>query len=369
MQHTKAVACASAVLLALAVACSKNPETPVSPTSAQPGSTEAGPNGETLKANAPTPQSPINGAQPDEVVFTAGKSSGSFDQGLAANYSYEFQVLNGSNVVCGQTLPGGSGSTVTWTPTSCNLALDTAYTWRVRATHHNAATNQMAAGPWSGAASFKSPIGGYIRGNEVFDPLTKGTTVGEIKGPVTFIPGVGVRLEDFNSYIQYRLPQTLVAGEFSLIITNVATNTEGDKTKVFAMSEGLDDIVTNDRRFTVEKRGDPMGIVAWRMITHDDQIDTEGNEREFVEFDPAQPYLWTATWNGFLRITVQRGGASGPVIYEKGKHYDGPYDPDPHYAFIGSPTGRSGPTAATVPGMVVRNVWISPRPRPASIGQ
>ncbi len=50
MHHKKAVACASAVLLALAVACSKNAETPVSPSSAQPGSTEAGPNGETLKA-------------------------------------------------------------------------------------------------------------------------------------------------------------------------------------------------------------------------------------------------------------------------------------------------------------------------------
>ena len=99
MQHKKGVACASAVLLALAVACSKNSESPVSPSSVQPGTTEAGPNGETLKANAPTPQSPVNGAQPDELVFTAGKSTGSFDQGLAPGYSYEFQILNGSNTV------------------------------------------------------------------------------------------------------------------------------------------------------------------------------------------------------------------------------------------------------------------------------
>ena len=134
-----------------------------------------------------------------------------------------------------------------------------------------------------------------------------------------------------------------MTGEFSLIITNVATNTEGDKTKVFAMSEGLSDIVTNDRRFTVEKRGDPEGIVAWRFISHEDQIDTEGAEREFVEFDPSQPYLWTATWNGFFNVRIQRGGATGPTVYNKGKGYDGAYDPDPHYAFIGSPIGRSGP--------------------------
>ena len=35
-------------------------------------------------------------------------------------------------------------------------------------------------------ASFKSPIGAFIRGNEVRDPLTIGRTVGEIRGPVQF---------------------------------------------------------------------------------------------------------------------------------------------------------------------------------------
>jgi hypothetical protein len=202
----------------------------------------------------------------------------------------------------------------------------------------------------------------------VFDPLTNGRTVGDIIGPVTFIPGVGVRLEDFESYIRYRLPQTLSNGEFSIIITGMATNTEGDKTKVMAMSQGLDDLITNDRRMTVEKRGDPEGIVAWRFITHDDQVDTEGGERQFVAFDPNQPYLFTAIWNGTFSLRIQRGGSAGVTIYNKGKAYHGrPYDPDPHYAFIGAPSGRSGVTAATVPGMIVRNVWISPRPRPGGL--
>jgi hypothetical protein len=201
----------------------------------------------------------------------------------------------------------------------------------------------------------------------VYDPLVNGKTVGEIVGSVTFIPGVGVRLNDFGSHIRYRIPRAITRGEFSLIITGVATNTEGDKTKVFAMSEGLDDLVTNDRRFTVEKRGDPEGIVAWRFITRDDQIDTEGAEREFVSFDPSQPYLWSATWNGFFNLRIQRGGSTGTTVYSKGKPYHGEYDPDPHYAFIGAPSGRSGITAATVPGMIVRQVWISTRPRPSAL--
>jgi hypothetical protein len=364
MQYKKLVACSSAVLLALAVACSKGSDNPVSPTGAEPGTSEAGPNGETLKASAPTPQSPVNNAQPDSLSFTAGKSTARFESSSAAAYTYEFQVRNAAanNTLCSSgTVGGGSGSSVTWTPSNCTLELDTAHTWRVRATY------QGATGPWSSDATFRTPSGGYIRGNEVFDPLTNGKTVGEIVGDVTFIPGVGVRLEGHHSHIRYRLPQTLSQGEFSIIMTGVATNTEGDKTKVMAMSEGLSDLIVNDRRMTVEKRGDPEGIVAWRFISHHDQIDTEGAEREFVAFDPGQAYLWKAVWNGSFTVSIFRGGSSGEMIYSKGKHYDGAYDPDPHYAFVGAPSGRSGLSAASIPGAIVRNVWISSRPRPAGL--
>ena len=362
MQYKKLAACASAIILACAVACSKSSDSPVSPSAAQPGVSAAGPSGETLKATAPTPQSPVNNAQPDQLVFTAGKSQGTFDQSLSPAFSYEFQVMNAANaVVCTATVGGGDGSSVTWRASSCTLEFDRPHTWRVRA------VLQGSAGPWSTTASFRSPAGGYIRGNEVFDPLTNGETVGDIFGSVTFIPGVGVRLNDFTSYIRYRLPQTLTVGEYSLIIMGLNTNSEGDKTKVFGMAEGDFDIVTNDRRFTVEKRGDPPGIVAWRFITRETQIDTEGAERESREFDPSTPYLWTATWNGFFNVRIQQGGSTGPVMYSKGKHYEGVYDPNPHHAFVGAPIGRSGVTAATVPGMIVRNVWISPRPRPAGL--
>jgi hypothetical protein len=363
MQHKKFLLCASAVSLTLAMACSDSSESPVSPSGAQPGRSQAGPAGETLKASAPTPQSPVNNAQPDQLVFTAGKSSALFDASQAAAYSYEFEVLNaGNSLVCASgAMGGGDGSSVTWTAAGCSLEFDANYTWRVRATY------QGTAGPWSAAAAFRSPAGGYIRGNEVFDPLTNGRTVGEVIGNVSFIPGVGVKLNDAGAHIRYRLPQTLSVGEFSIIVTNVATNNEGHKTKLFAMSEGLADIVTNDRRMTVEKRGDPAGAIAWRFITHDDQIDTVGAERVKREFDPAQSYLFTATWNGRFNLRIQRGGSAGDVMYNFGKPYAGMYEANPHYAFIGAPIGRTGVDGATVPGMIVRNVWISPRPRPAGL--
>jgi hypothetical protein len=227
---------------------------------------------------------------------------------------------------------------------------------------------QGRQGPWSTEATFRATAGGGINDDGVYDPLVNGQTVGEIFGNVTFIPNVGVRLNNFDSHIRYRLRRTITQGEFSIIITGMATNTEGGKTKVMGMCEApCSDIVTDDRRMTVEKRGDPEGIVAWRFISHHDQIDTEGAEREFVAFDANQAYLFSATWNGFFNVRIQRGGSNGDTVYSKGKPYDGDYDPTPHYAFIGSPVGRSGPDGATVPGMIVRHVWISNRPRPAGL--
>jgi hypothetical protein len=364
MDQKRFVLCSATALLMAVAACSKSAETPLAPSATTDASSDAVPaDGSRLKVTAPVPVSPTNNAQPDgALVLVASKAQGKF---TSVSPSYEFEVKNaGGGVVYSRVTGGvGSGPNNVEHTVDGTLEFDTAHTWRVRAVQAG------VPGPWSTAASFRTPSGGYIRDNEVFDPLTNGRTVGEIVGPVTFIPGVGVRLETYFSHIRYRLPRPLTVGEFSLIITNVATNTEGGKTKLFAMSEGLSDIVTNDRRFTVEKRGDPEGIVAWRMITHEDQIDTEGAEREFVSFNPGLPYLWSAIWNGRLTVRAQEGGGAGRTVYEKGKNYDGAYDPDPHYAFIGSPVGRSGPDAATVPGMVVRQVWISARPRPGGISQ
>jgi hypothetical protein len=363
MQHKKLVACVSTALLALTFACSKNSPSPVSPGGTDPGLTEQGPEGQTLKTTPPVPQSPVNGAQPDGILnLVATKAQTKFGD---VPLSYQFQIRSGQDVVYDSGVIGGGGAGPTGVQHNPTVALtpDAMYTWRVRASFQN------AFGPWSSDASFKAPVGGYIRGNEVFDPLTNERTVGEIVGNVTFIPGVGVRLNDFTSHIRYRLEQTLLQGEFSIIVTGMATNNEGGKTKVMAMSEGLADIVTNDRRMTVEKRGDPMGVIAWRFISYLDQIDTVRNERVRREFDPNKSYLFTTTWDGFFRVRIQEGGASGPEIYNFGKHYEGPYDPNPHYAFIGAPVGRSGTDGATVPGMIVRNVWISSRPRPAAIGQ
>ena len=125
MQHKKLVACAAAALMAVALGCSNDSPTPVSPSGAEAGGSGAGPSGETLKATAPSPQSPVNNQQPDSLVLVAGKSSPSFSSGSPA-YGYEFEIRNsaGSASVCPSVkVAGGGGSSVQATPT-CSLEFD-----------------------------------------------------------------------------------------------------------------------------------------------------------------------------------------------------------------------------------------------------
>jgi len=379
MLNRKLFACASAFALALEVGCSQDPESPESPVSPTPisGATGAGPNGETLKANAPTPQSPVNGAQPDTLVLTAGKSSGSFDQGLSGSYTYEFQIMNAANtLVCASShVPGGAGSSVSWTPT-CSLDFDANYTWRVRATTQNPA-GQMANGPWSSTASFKSPVGAYIsNAPELFDPLTDGKTVGTRVGATQFIPGKGIELMTHESYVTYTLPRTLEVGEFSLMATGIDEGSPGDKSKVMSMMEGGGDITTNDYRMTVEKRGrlypDP-GAVTFRIISGDSRHESgrvnDGN-RVVVPMNDETWYFWKFSWgNNRATLEVREGSPTGRTIYSSSVGMGGfIYRPTEHRLFLGAPTGRAGPQDATVPGMIIKNVWVSGRARPTFPG-
>lgn len=350
--------------LGLAVACTKSSPNLTSPSAVRPGATGAAEDGSTLKVTAPIPQSPVNSqalTSGGEIALVVTNASTEF--GTAAALTYVFQIHNASGVSVYTSAPiagGSSGTTTHLLPDSVALEAEKRYDWRARAEFEG------EKGPWSNLAAFVAPnTSGYIRGNELYDPLINGKTVGEIHGPVTFIPGVGVKLESNLSYISYQLPQTLTEGEFSILVTGMPTNTEGHKTKLFAMGEGYSDIVTNNRRMTVEKRGDPAGIIAWRFISHLSRIETVGAERVRRNFDENRHYFWQAVWrNGFFSVRIREDGVDGNTMYHFGKPYEGAYDPSPHVIYVGAPTGRSGPLAASVDHVIIRQVWVSGRPRP-----
>jgi hypothetical protein len=346
-----------------AAACSKKAATPASPSAAEQVSAEANADGSTLKAPAPTLQSPINGVRLegfDPIVLTIGNSSATYLPNTPL--SYRFEVINAAGAVIESVVVAGGSGTTSHT-IAAELESEANYQWRARP------ELQGTAGPWSAMAAFVSPQSqGYLRGGELYDPLTNGKTIGTIVGPVTFIPGVGVRLEGFGSRIVYEMPEPVEDGELSALVTNVATNTEGDKTKIFSMAQGYGDLTANPRRMTVEKRGDsPTGGIAWRFLTNNgDGVDTVGAERVVREFNPSLTYFFEADWrDGFFNVRIDEGGVGQRNIYNFGKPYEGFYRPEPHVVYLGGGPARGGPTGQTVPGMIIRQVWLSNRPRPA----
>ena len=359
--NKKAYLIAACGLLATVLACSDKSSSPAAPTPVTNGSTSNAPataDGSTLKVPPPTPVSPANGATTEDFNIVLKVNPVTAKYADVSTFAYRFQVLLNNQVV----KEFRTSTTTQWAVT--DLESNTTYSWHARA------ESGTFFGPWSDAWTFKTPEipEGYINGGELYDPLYNGKTVGSPVGAVTFIPGVGVKLEGLSSYIEYHLRQTVAGGEFSVLVTNLNFNTEGDKTKIMAMKEGTDpnDITTNDRRFTIEKRGNPPGTVAWRVRTSNDQIDTQGAERVSRHFDPSHTYFWKATWGGNrFNLLIKDGGANGNQIYSFGKGYGGVYDPNPHTAYIGGPGGRAGANSGTVPGIIVRQVWLSSRPRPS----
>ena len=358
----KVFLCTTAAVLAVALACSKSTTTPASPSSGTQPEAGAAADGSTLKAGIPNTVSPTGGGQvADSVVLTASKATGKYQD---IPVSYQFQVRSGTTVVYDSGVIGGvgSGNNVTHTPPASALASDTNYTWRVRTAY------QGAVGSWSADASFKSPVGAFIRGNEVRDPLTIGRTVGEIRGPAQFTAN-GLKLLAHESHVLYRLPQNLQAGEFSMMILGADEGSEGDKSKVFAMQEGPDesDVTTDDYRMTAELRGanySAPGSVTCRIIAGD--AVSRDCARVQLSFDSSRWYFWRFSWRtGQARLQVIRDSETGATVYDStigtGSH---PYRPDPHYLYLGVPAGRAGLIDATLPGGTYKNVYVGPGPRP-----
>jgi hypothetical protein len=187
-------------LVASAACNSTTPAAPAPP--ANPNN--AAPDGSTLKATAPTPQSPINDLKltTTQVVLTAGPASTQFAAGVPLQY--RFQVFNAANAMVQDS---GLVSGTTWTVTA-QLVGNTRHTWRARPEY------QGQAGPWSPIASFIAADPALI-----FDPLTNGTTVGvQIGGH--FVVGQGWMADSVTDEIHYDLATPCTNCTLEFDVTN-----------------------------------------------------------------------------------------------------------------------------------------------------
>ena len=348
----------AALLAGLAIACSDTPNSPTTPTAGAPGDTSAAADGSNLKVTAPTPTSPVNDFQTEEnPTLVATASTGRY---ASVALQYFFELYNAANV---KVLTGLS-NTPSFLVTG-NLDYDSRYTWRVRAT----IPSQNANGPWSATASFKSPVGGYIKDKEIFDPLTNGKHVGRFSREITFMGAQGVRLDGKESVVEYRMPSTLTGGELSAIMTNIGNGSEEWKTKVLSMLEddGVN-ITDNVFRVTIDKRTLALGQNAPARFTFCVRTANECHEPNAggQSWSRAKTYFWKFTWgNGSARLQIFDGGTpaqGGQMFVNVGTSYGGVWNPSRMLVRLGSVGGRAG--SDTNPGTIIRNLWVSQAPRP-----
>lgn len=135
--------------LTFAGACAQAPQSPVSPTAVD-GGTTANPDGSTLKASAPVIVSPRGGAQIDTrrppLVFT--NASGRFANVVL---QYRLESFDGAGALLdSRLLTQGAGGQTTWTP-DADLPFNTVFAWRVRA------ELEGRSGQWSATETFRTP--------------------------------------------------------------------------------------------------------------------------------------------------------------------------------------------------------------------
>jgi hypothetical protein len=295
--------------------------------------------------------------------------------------TYEFQISENSEfsaiVARAAGLVEGSGGSTSFTP-DFDLQTTTRFYWRARAT-----TGSTTSG-WSATRNFATPVVGYNRDGELYDPLAYGVTVGEAVGSTTFIPGKGIRLNNGNSYVRYQLRQPLDRGEFSMEVEGLYNDGPSEKMKVFSMSDGTGNVYRSNYLLVAQYRGvngNPANCIAFKALLGDPfyKLEPSFGERAaaIMALDPSRTYFWKGTWGNFFHLVVQEG-INGRTLYNFGKTITdvegvtspsaATYNPSPHFAYLGANNGPFGEEAGSWPGAIYRNVWISDKPRPASLG-
>lgn len=359
-----AVMCAAAVS-----ACAKN-ETPTSPSGT--AGTLAAPT-----ATAPADQAQLASLRPTLTVSNSPAAAGS-------GRVYEFQVSDKSDfsttaspgsfpVLARQTGVTEGAGTTSYTP-DFDLQPATRLFWRARV------IQGISTSDWTAVRSFNTAIVGYNRPGELYDPLVFGNTIGTVVGSTTFISGQGIRLNDGGAYVRYQLAQPLSSGEFSLEIAGLHPNGPGAKLKLFEMSDSTANVYNSPWLFTAQYRGlagNPDNCISWKMRLSDPTFQLEpdaGDRARFVlALDPSHFYFFRAMWNDGFRMIIQNSVGSGTFYdleYKSTDYFNRriPYQPTPHFAYLGANDELQGPENGTFPGEIVRNVFIGNRPRPASLG-
>jgi hypothetical protein len=275
----------------------------------------------------------------------------------ASGLRYRFEVASDSGfattVAVGDDLPEGGSGTTSWTVTE-NLNLGATYYWRARASAGG------TTGPYSASANFEI-LGGFLTGSPmnqlyVFDPLTNGSSVGEV-GDGEFRSD-GWKATNATSYIRYEIPPT-PNGFVEFDVTNLQNpNPRSDKRALVIMWDPTrGDYTTNPFRVTLAKY-DTNLVDRWHMRLRFISNGQETNTGiDYYQWDPARVYHFRLEWGAFPEIvSTQRAQVlmDGSVILSR--NYDPLYLLDTHWVELGM-----APRAESLERAIYSNVRIGVR--------
>jgi hypothetical protein len=300
--------------------------------------------------------------------------NGTSDQ--SGTRTYEFQVADNAGfspvAVTRTGIAEDAAGRTSFTP-DLDLQPSTRFYWRARATQGTTSSD------WSPTGKFRTKPVGFNRPGELYDPLTAGETLGTSVGATSFVPEKGLRVDSENSYVRYQLPQTVSSGEFSVEVEGLRPNGPGQKLKIFSMMDGSGDLINSRYQLSVQYRGvagNPDNCISFKAVWGDRDVKLEPDFGQraaaVMALDPSRTYLWQALWTSTtFRLVIRDGGVGGTVIYDRSvtaPQRTGPYAPSPHFAYLGANSGAYGTETGSWPGVMYRNVWLSDKPRPASLG-
>ena len=355
------------VAIGLFVSCGGGGQGPTGPETNQPAT----------NLTPPAPESPLNDEQLDTLRPTLTVRNAA--PGGSGARTYEFQISDrsdftnatapapGFSVVVSQSgVAEGSGGTTSFIPSS-DLQPATRMYWRARYAQGSSTS------AWSSAAQFRTKLVGFNRAGELYDPLVHGETIGAPAGSTSFVARRGLRVENATSWVRYQLTSTLTSGEISVEVEGLRPNGSGPKARIFSMMDGGSNLYRSKFLFNVQyrgARGNPDNAISYKVLMGDEDFKYEPTLSERTagirSLDPDTTYLWTATWGTAFRLTVREGGAMGPVIYERSQPTSGVYNPSPHTVYLGA--NDAAQESGSYGGAIYRNLWVSDRPRPASLG-
>ena len=340
-----------------------------SPTTPDPGTTPT--------LSAPALESPAADQQLDTLRPTLTVRNVTSDQ--AGTRTYEFQISDTTAFTAALTshvtgfaattsasgVAEGTNGTTSFTPAS-DLQPATRFYWRARA------MQGTATGAWSATGTFRSKLVGFNRAGELYDPLIHEETIGTRFGNTTFLGQDGIRLNTSTSYVRYTLAQTLTSGEISVEVEGLKPNSEGQKSRIFSMSDGASRLFDSDYLFNVQYRGlngNPPNAISYKVLMGDDDLKYEPErsvrEASVTSLSPTTTYLWTARWGSTFRLIVRRT-SDNKLIYDRSHSTPGTYDPSPHRVFLGA--NDADIEFGTFAGATYRNLWVGSGPRPVSLG-